>query len=512
MKMTLKKILLTSIIVSIFWAVVFYGFIFDDLYISCRYALNLINGNGLVFNYGERVEGYTNFLWTMISSLFVKLPLDPSIPLKFISILFGFFSVVLTILIAKRHWNNRNKTFFIMLLMLTSPYFVIWTQPGMETSLFTFFGVLSLFFLIKNNLSLSLFSALSATLTRPEGIIFFAAIVISVIFNRGKKGIKYLIQMSILPLILLFIYHIWRITYYGDIFPNTYYVKLSGGLMRINALSNMIPIGLLLGGTFYFLFFVFTNRKKNILNTFSLTVSWLFLIYAVTGTPDFFTTFRLFTPAMPFIFLSAIDNINLEKKHIKIPILTIIFINILTILFIAFFFSQMKFSLFRSHGKIASILSARADSGDIVLSQEMGLIPYNNPDLYFFDVIGLVTEEVSMKLYEEGMNPYTMYYISLSEQGHRRVTNLKVEMREMFFKVDPDWIITVAYPPWDLGGKLENNYRTEQGKNTLLNYTKGNIFFYDMMQDPRFNERYELYGIYPAHRIYYLFLFHRKSQ
>src|SRR5262245_14911733 len=38
----------------------------DDAFISFRYARNLANGNGLVFNPGERVEGYTNFLWTVV--------------------------------------------------------------------------------------------------------------------------------------------------------------------------------------------------------------------------------------------------------------------------------------------------------------------------------------------------------------------------------------------------------------------------------------------------------------
>src|SRR5574341_680160 len=36
----------------------------DDAYISFRYAQNAIRGYGLVFNPGERVEGFTNFLWT----------------------------------------------------------------------------------------------------------------------------------------------------------------------------------------------------------------------------------------------------------------------------------------------------------------------------------------------------------------------------------------------------------------------------------------------------------------
>jgi len=38
----------------------------DDAYISFRYAHNLASGQGLVFNPGEYVEGYTNLLWTLL--------------------------------------------------------------------------------------------------------------------------------------------------------------------------------------------------------------------------------------------------------------------------------------------------------------------------------------------------------------------------------------------------------------------------------------------------------------
>jgi hypothetical protein len=37
----------------------------DDAYISYRYAENLVRGEGLVFNHGERVEGYSNFLYVL---------------------------------------------------------------------------------------------------------------------------------------------------------------------------------------------------------------------------------------------------------------------------------------------------------------------------------------------------------------------------------------------------------------------------------------------------------------
>src|SRR5512140_545245 len=51
--------------------------LFDDAMISMRYAWNLSHGNGLVWNPGERVEGYTNLLLTLVMSIFTGL-LDKS--------------------------------------------------------------------------------------------------------------------------------------------------------------------------------------------------------------------------------------------------------------------------------------------------------------------------------------------------------------------------------------------------------------------------------------------------
>src|SRR5262245_10458405 len=45
----------------------------DDAFISFRYADNLVHGLGLVFNAGERVEGFTNFLWTLWIALGMRL-------------------------------------------------------------------------------------------------------------------------------------------------------------------------------------------------------------------------------------------------------------------------------------------------------------------------------------------------------------------------------------------------------------------------------------------------------
>ena len=47
----------------------------DDQMVSMRYARNLVDGQGLVFNPGERVEGYSNFLWTMVMAGVHLLPM-----------------------------------------------------------------------------------------------------------------------------------------------------------------------------------------------------------------------------------------------------------------------------------------------------------------------------------------------------------------------------------------------------------------------------------------------------
>ncbi|HEX9725550.1 MAG TPA: hypothetical protein VGC53_14820, partial [Vicinamibacteria bacterium] len=65
-------------VVAAFWGakLVLGAGIVDDTYIFLRYAENLANGNGLVFNLGERVEGYTSPLWVLLLGLFSRLGLD----------------------------------------------------------------------------------------------------------------------------------------------------------------------------------------------------------------------------------------------------------------------------------------------------------------------------------------------------------------------------------------------------------------------------------------------------
>ncbi|MEO8666684.1 MAG: hypothetical protein ABI462_14415, partial [Ignavibacteria bacterium] len=74
-KTTAKKSVLSQNVIYGFLIVLSLAYVFicmnnkfiqDDAYISFRYIQNFVNGNGLVFNIGERVEGYTNLLWVLL--------------------------------------------------------------------------------------------------------------------------------------------------------------------------------------------------------------------------------------------------------------------------------------------------------------------------------------------------------------------------------------------------------------------------------------------------------------
>lgn len=494
------------------WTAVFYGFVFDDIYISCRYAENLRTGNGMVFNLGERVEGYTNFLWTLFCVPFTAAGGDPAVYLKILSIASALVLVFVFYSSLREYWGSTDKAFIMALFLSASPYFAVWAHPGMETTFFSLVGFLSGYLIFRKKYFWGFLVSSTSPLIRPEGYIFFLSAVLAFLTVQRPFKITKLLKYLFFPVLILILYNTWRFLYFGDLLPNTYYVKMSGGLLRIIPGAEMIVVGLLLGGTGYFLFLAFTNRNRDFFTLYSVIVSWLFFAYSVSGTPDFFTTYRLFTPSLPFILFASAHKISLKNKISKIFLYSLLALNVITVLLIGFFFREMKPSLERAHGSIALILNKEASKGDVVVSQEMGLIPYRNPDLYFYDVIGLVTKDVSMKLFQEGVSPFTMYLLSKTPEGLDRVQKLRSEMRDMIFEIEPDWVITVAYPSWSEGGKIWEEPNSKLSKDLLVSYSSQNVFFYNLLFDDRFWERYELVKVFPSYRIYYVLLFQRKPE
>ena len=67
----------------------------DDAFISFRYAENFAAGNGLVFNAGERVEGFTNLSWTVLFGLIMSVGGEPVL----VSVILGWIAIAMLILV-----------------------------------------------------------------------------------------------------------------------------------------------------------------------------------------------------------------------------------------------------------------------------------------------------------------------------------------------------------------------------------------------------------------------------
>jgi hypothetical protein len=113
--------------------------VIDDAYISFRYAENLARGQGLVFNVGERVEGYTNFLWVILLAIPARLGLDLVVSSK---VLGGVFALATLWTLGTLHPGSgarpRARNLAAPGLLLTNTAFFLWAVHGLETAMFAF--------------------------------------------------------------------------------------------------------------------------------------------------------------------------------------------------------------------------------------------------------------------------------------------------------------------------------------------------------------------------------------
>ena len=154
-------------------------FLCDDAFISFRYVRNLLEGHGLIFNPGEYVEGYSNFLWVLeLAAIWWALGVAPEAAAPWLSVAFtaGTVAAMLWWIARLPLLRHRGLVAWIALgLVCASATFAVWTSGGgLETRQFTFIVVLAVMCLSlyrdsRRGLLAASLSLAAAALTRPEG-------------------------------------------------------------------------------------------------------------------------------------------------------------------------------------------------------------------------------------------------------------------------------------------------------------------------------------------------------
>lgn len=220
----------------------------DDAVTSMQYAKNLALGNGLVFNVGERVDGYTNFLWVIVMTplyaccRLLGIPFVPAI--VHVGILLAAGCVALTYLIARSLWGRHLAVAIAVLACVVDRAFTTWAVLGLEVHLVSAFMLLALVIARSERPRRGIYlglALLGAHLTRPDAALFGVCLVGSEFvaalldWRRGdtvacRSGLRSLAIAVGVWLVPYAAYFAWHYAYYGAPFPNTYYVKLGGSV------------------------------------------------------------------------------------------------------------------------------------------------------------------------------------------------------------------------------------------------------------------------------------------
>jgi len=330
----------------------------DDAFIAFRYAGNFARGLGLVYNPGDRVEGYTNFLWVMLMAAGMRIGLDPGPWSQCLGLACYAGTLLLTYRIARLVLPGAAWAIATVLLVGTNYTVLSFATGGLETSLQTFLLMAGCTVLIsahrrrawshRNILALS-FILSAGILTRMDFVVFGAVLVpgamVSVfVTQRGgtrrdsrsselfatrvqqmgpmthptalvtQPGAPRRVlgrQAAMLLCPILFIvatWLTWKAWYYGSVLPNTYFAKrptLNGlwvGAEYLWAFCSqyrlVLPILVAaIGGVQLF-------RERHVLLSGALIiVAWAAYLVAVGGD---FMEFRFLMPILPLLLLCLV--------------------------------------------------------------------------------------------------------------------------------------------------------------------------------------------------------------
>src|SRR5262245_23654602 len=167
------------------------GTLFDDALISMRYAHNLIDGHGLVWNVGEQppVEGYSNLLWTLVMSVVLLVTSTTTAPIVVSAI--GAASLIGCGLAARRILRQVGSPPSIQIagiaIVLTYYPLVFWTLRGLEVGLVAWLLLLAVEYTLASpehadsaGRDVAIVSALAgiAFLTRNDSALLFAIVLV----------------------------------------------------------------------------------------------------------------------------------------------------------------------------------------------------------------------------------------------------------------------------------------------------------------------------------------------
>ena len=305
------------VLFGVYNALGFWYYSIDDSYISLHYAGRLVDGLGLTYIDGERVEGFSNPSWVFILAITLLLGCNSLVGAKFLGIIAHGAMIVSCAGFTNRLIQPRDRLDYGLLvcgmifLSISLPL-NFWPATGMETTFYIFMIMATYWRVLyeidqqnqDSNLNIFPYSAIMAavtTLFRPEApAIILGAFGAMILHHWGNK--QKLMQWLGIFFTPTVGYLIFRLSYYGYLFPNTAYRKGVIGTFK-SLYHYMLPwfqlegvVGFVGLVGFLWMSMKYMRRGWPLFGAFAFH-----MIFLCSITWDWMPNQRFFVPIVPFL-------------------------------------------------------------------------------------------------------------------------------------------------------------------------------------------------------------------
>ena len=421
-------IIILAMVIALCHQVFFLDWTCDDAFISFRYADNFSQGQGLVFNTGERVEGFSNFFWVVLLAFFNIFGFSAIWVSKILSLC---FSLLLIRFVFKTAYSSGVGTIGSILcsfLVSSATSLAYFSMCGLETVLYTLLLLFAVYLNIKykvtptqKTLFLLYAVLLLAAITRPEGIFF---LLISVVYHLGQglRQKKHKAFKAILPVPLLFLsvyagFILFRYVYYSDILPNTFYAKPLGTFVEpgYNAFFVNFSSGLSSGSFFLIPLLLFMANRRFLAQNLYPVLFCLTQVFFMSYTGDWMAFGRFFFPIFPLavvLILTFLSTFSTRSSPIRGKSWTFILCLVAWILFAGLNGAQTIKALGNRDNypylvmnsveltKVGKWLKDNFTSDTTIALRRQGAIPYYS-GMISIDFLGLTNRKIAHTLFKE---------------------------------------------------------------------------------------------------------------
>lgn len=217
----------TLAVVAVATLAAFAAWTCDDALISFRYVRNWIGGDGLTFNPGERVEGFSNFTFLLLLAPAEAVGSNLFDVANVIGIVATAAEAALLVWLLARRDAPLVAIAFAAALFATDRITIVWATGGLETAVHGALVMAVLALQLERPHAIRTLAALHVALaaSRPEGIMFAAIWFAHMLATRRITELRRALNWFV-PLLAILVGA--RLLYYGEVVANPYRAKVSG--------------------------------------------------------------------------------------------------------------------------------------------------------------------------------------------------------------------------------------------------------------------------------------------